>query len=103
MVVFPPGAQAVQRRNSIPEQVRITQSAALFLADCHAEFKSSLLPELEQSSGLRPAPPGSGFVEDLDFNITGVTVHRAAHFAGAGQGEQGGFSFFEDFGIESAK
>ena len=96
MVVVAPGAEAVERRHRIPDEVGVAQAAALLGVQRQAKFIGSLLPELEEAVGARVSGPGGGFGEDLDLDLAGIAIGWAVHLARPGQREQVCFGLRED-------
>lgn len=103
MVVVAPGAESVERRHGVPDEIAVAEAAALLAVDRQAEFVGGLFPELVEPVGARIAGPGTALGEHFDLHLAGVAIRGTAHVAPPCQGEQAGFGVREGFARESAK
>src|ERR1051326_7850633 len=103
MVVVTPGAESVHGRHGVPDQIAVTQTAALLDVDGHAQFPARLLPDRGETVRVRIPRPGTAFRQNLHLHAAGVAIRPAAHDTHSAQFQQRRFGPFINFRSESAK
>src|SRR5208337_1715024 len=103
MVIVAPWPQAVERGDRVPDEIAIAQTTSRLAAHRHAKLVPSLLPDPVEPVGARVPRPRTTLRENLDLDLTGVAVRRAAHLALARQCEQAGFRLCKRLGCECAE
>src|SRR5579859_4286735 len=103
MVVITPGTEAVQCRHDIPNEVGIAEPASLLRLKRDSQLSCRGLPALEQRVGAGIARPGAAFGQELDLDLAGIPVGRAANRAWTGQSEQAFASSGMGLGTEGAE